>query len=50
VRAFEQPSLDAAEVAVLEKLRAHASFIALQKQKHEEFSGGTAIGQRAAAT
>jgi aryl-alcohol dehydrogenase-like predicted oxidoreductase len=50
VRAFEQPSLDAAEVAVLEKLRAHPSFIALQKQKREEFSGGTAIGQRAAAT
>jgi aryl-alcohol dehydrogenase-like predicted oxidoreductase len=50
VRAFEQPSLDVAEVAVLEKLRAHPSFIALQKQKREEFSGGTAIGQRAAAT
>jgi aryl-alcohol dehydrogenase-like predicted oxidoreductase len=50
VRAFEQPSLDAAEVAVLDRLRAHPSFIALQKQKHEEFSGGTAIGQRAAAT
>jgi aryl-alcohol dehydrogenase-like predicted oxidoreductase len=50
MRAFEQPSLDAAEVAVLEKLRAHASFVALQKQKREEFSGGTAIGQRAAAT
>jgi aryl-alcohol dehydrogenase-like predicted oxidoreductase len=50
VRAFEMPSLDAAEVAVLDRLRAHPSFIALQKQKHEEFSGGTAIGQRAVAT
>ena len=50
VRAFESPSLDAAEVAVLDKLRAHPSFVALQEQKHEEFSGGIAIGQRAAAT
>jgi aryl-alcohol dehydrogenase-like predicted oxidoreductase len=50
VRAFEAPSLDAAEIAVLDKLRAHPSFIALQKQKRDEFSGGTAIGQRAVAT
>jgi aryl-alcohol dehydrogenase-like predicted oxidoreductase len=50
VRAFEAPSLDAAEAAVLDKLRAHPSFIALQKQKRDEFSGGTAIGQRAVAT
>ncbi|MDB5633848.1 MAG: NADP-dependent oxidoreductase, partial [Tardiphaga sp.] len=48
VRAFEQPSLDAAEMAVLGKLREHPSFVALQKQKRDEFSGGTAIGQRAA--
>jgi aryl-alcohol dehydrogenase-like predicted oxidoreductase len=50
VRAFETPTLDEAEAAVLEKLRAHPSFIALQKQKYDEFVGGTAIGQRAAAT
>jgi aryl-alcohol dehydrogenase-like predicted oxidoreductase len=50
VRAFEAPSLDATEAAVLDKLRAHASFIILERQKRDEFSGGTAIGQRAAAT
>jgi aryl-alcohol dehydrogenase-like predicted oxidoreductase len=50
VRAFETPTLDEAETAVLEKLRTHPSFIALQKQKHDEFVGGNAIGQRAAAT
>jgi aryl-alcohol dehydrogenase-like predicted oxidoreductase len=50
VRAFETPMLDAAETAVLDKLRAHPSFIALEKQKHDEFLGGTAIGQRAVAT
>jgi aryl-alcohol dehydrogenase-like predicted oxidoreductase len=49
-RAFAAPSLDDAESAVLNQLRAHPSFIALQKQKRDEFSGGTAIGQRAAAT
>lgn len=49
VRAFDQPSLDAAEMAVLGKLRVHPSFVALQNQKRDEFSGGTAIGQRAAA-
>jgi aryl-alcohol dehydrogenase-like predicted oxidoreductase len=49
-RAFATPSLDGAELAVLDQLRAHPSFIALQKQKRDEFSGGTAIGQRAAAT
>ena len=50
VRAFQSPSLDAAEAAVLDKLRAHPSFITLERQKRDEFSGGTAIGQRAAAT
>ncbi len=50
VRAFESPSLDAAETAVLDRLRAHPSFIALEKQKHDEFLGGTAIGQRAVTT
>jgi aryl-alcohol dehydrogenase-like predicted oxidoreductase len=49
VRAFETPSLDTAESAVLDRLRSHPSFVALQKQKHDEFVGGTAIGQRAAA-
>jgi aryl-alcohol dehydrogenase-like predicted oxidoreductase len=50
VRAFESPSLDASEVAVLDKLRAHPSFIALRRQKRDEFLGGTAIGQRSVAT
>ena len=50
VRAFEAPTMDAAETAVLDKLRAHPSFIALEKQKHDEFTAGTAIGQRAVAT
>ena len=50
VRAFEEAVLDAAEAAMLDKLRRHPSFVALQKQKRDEFSGGTAIGQRAAAT
>ncbi|MDB5516089.1 MAG: NADP-dependent oxidoreductase domain [Tardiphaga sp.] len=48
VRAFENPSLDATETAALDTLRAHPSFVAMKKQKHDEFSGGTAIGQRAA--
>ena len=48
LRAFENPRLDEAETAALEKLRAHSSFIALKRQKDEEFSAGTAIGQRAA--
>ena len=47
VGAFENPTLDGAETAVLDKLKAHPSFVALRKQKLEEFSGGTAIGQRA---
>jgi aryl-alcohol dehydrogenase-like predicted oxidoreductase len=46
--AFQSPGLDEAETVVLDKLRAHPSFIALKKQKDEEFSIGTAIGQRAA--
>jgi aryl-alcohol dehydrogenase-like predicted oxidoreductase len=49
VRAFQYPVLDTAEAAALDILRAHPSFVALQRQKHEEFAGGTAIGQRAAA-
>ncbi len=40
VGAFENPALDGAETAVLEKLKAHPSFVALRKQKLEEFSGG----------
>jgi len=48
VHAFETPSLDAAETAALDSLRAHPEFVALQQQKHDEFLGGTAIGQRAA--
>jgi diketogulonate reductase-like aldo/keto reductase len=48
VRAFENPSLDATETAALDTLRAHPSFVAMKQQKHDEFSGGTAIGQRAA--
>jgi aryl-alcohol dehydrogenase-like predicted oxidoreductase len=48
LRAFQNPKLDDAENAALEKLRAHRSFVALKKQKDEEFSAGTAIGQRAA--
>jgi uncharacterized protein len=48
LRAFQNPKLDDAENAALEKLRAHPSFVALKKQKDEEFSAGTAIGQRAA--
>ena len=47
VSAFENPKLDDTEAAVLDRLRAHPSFIALRAQKLEEFSGGTAIGQRA---
>jgi aryl-alcohol dehydrogenase-like predicted oxidoreductase len=47
VRAFEAPTLDTAESAALDRLRAHPSFVALQQQKHDEFQGGTAIGQRA---
>ena len=50
VRAFETPALEVPEMAALDRLRAHPSFIALQRQKRDEFSGGTAIGQRAAAT
>ena len=46
--AFQSPRLDEAETAALDRLRAHSSFIALKKQKDEEFSVGTAIGQRAA--
>ena len=48
VRAFQNPKLDDAESAALKKLRVHPSFVALKKQKDEEFSAGTAIGQRAA--
>ncbi|MFZ1183817.1 MAG: aldo/keto reductase [Pseudolabrys sp.] len=48
LRAFHNTKLDDAENAALEKLRAHPSFVALKKQKDEEFSAGTAIGQRAA--
>jgi len=48
LRAFQNPKLDDAENAALGKLRAHRSFVALKKQKDEEFSAGTAIGQRAA--
>jgi aryl-alcohol dehydrogenase-like predicted oxidoreductase len=50
VRAFEAPTLDEAETAALNRLRAHPSFIALQNRKHDEFAHGTAIGQRAATT
>lgn len=50
VHAFENPTLSDAETAVLNKLRAHPSFIALEKQKTEEFLVGTAIGQRAIVT
>jgi hypothetical protein len=46
--AFHNTKLDDAENAALEKLRVHPSFVALKKQKDEEFSAGTAIGQRAA--
>ena len=48
LRAFEARSLDDAETAVLDKLRAHPAFAALQKQKRDEFATGSAIGQRAA--
>ena len=48
LRAFQNSKLDDRERAALEKLRAHPSFVALKKQKDEEFSAGTAIGQRAA--
>jgi aryl-alcohol dehydrogenase-like predicted oxidoreductase len=50
VSAFETPTLDAAETAVLDKLRAHPSFVALEQQKHDEFTAGTAIGQRVVAS
>jgi aryl-alcohol dehydrogenase-like predicted oxidoreductase len=46
--AFENPALDDAERAVLDKLRAHPPFAALKQQKDAEFSSGSAIGQRAA--
>jgi aryl-alcohol dehydrogenase-like predicted oxidoreductase len=48
VEAFQSPSLEDAETAVLEKLRAHPSFVALQDQKQNEFLLGSAIGQRSA--
>jgi aryl-alcohol dehydrogenase-like predicted oxidoreductase len=47
VAAFEAPTLDSAEAAVLDKLRAHPSFVALEAQKQHEFLSGSAIGQRA---
>ena len=48
MHAFENPALDDAESAMLEKLRAHPPFAALKRQKDAEFSSGSAIGQRAA--
>ena len=48
LRAFQSSKVDDKERAALEKLRAHPSFVALKKQKDEEFLAGTAIGQRAA--
>lgn len=48
VRSFENPTLDGAETAALDKLRAHPSFIALEKQRSDEFLGGKTVGHRAA--
>jgi len=48
LRAFQSATLDAAETAALERLRAHPAFVTLKKQKDQEFSAGSAIGQRAA--
>jgi aryl-alcohol dehydrogenase-like predicted oxidoreductase len=48
MRAFENPVLDDAERAALDKLRAYPPFAALKRQKDAEFASGSAIGQRAA--
>jgi hypothetical protein len=48
MRAFENPALDEAERAALEKLRALPAFIALKRQKDAEFTTGSAIGQQTA--
>jgi aryl-alcohol dehydrogenase-like predicted oxidoreductase len=48
MRAFENPMLDQAERAALDKLRALPAFIALKRQKDAEFATGSAIGQQAA--
>jgi aryl-alcohol dehydrogenase-like predicted oxidoreductase len=48
MRAFENPVLDDAERAALEKLHRHPPFVALKRQKDAEFTTGSAIGQRAA--
>jgi aryl-alcohol dehydrogenase-like predicted oxidoreductase len=48
MHAFENPTLDDAERAALEKLHAYPPFAALKRQKDAEFTTGSAIGQRAA--
>jgi aryl-alcohol dehydrogenase-like predicted oxidoreductase len=48
MRAFENPALDDAERAALDKLRAYPPFATLKRQKDAEFSTGSAIGQQAA--
>jgi aryl-alcohol dehydrogenase-like predicted oxidoreductase len=48
MRAFENPRLDDAELAALDRLCALPAFVTLKRQKDAEFTTGSAIGQQAA--